>query len=76
MLWYNIVHTKAEGKHNALLEISVISKFAFIRVIAVGYEARAFGVSRGMMGQDAQEKCPSIHLFRVREVEGKADLTL
>ncbi|ELT99496.1 hypothetical protein CAPTEDRAFT_172544 [Capitella teleta] len=45
-------------------------------IIAVGYEARALGVTRGMMGQDAQEKCPNIHLFRVPETEGKADLTL
>jgi len=42
----------------------------------VNYEARAAGVQRnGMMGDDAKAKCPSIHLFRVPEVRGKADLT-
>ena len=44
--------------------------------IAVGYEARACGVSRGVMGDEAKEKCPDIHLFRVPEVRGKADLTM
>lgn len=43
-------------------------------IIAVGYEARAHGVTRGMMGDDAKEKCPAIHLFRVPESNGKANL--
>lgn len=44
-------------------------------LIAVGYEARAFGVTRNMMGDDAKKKCPDLHLFRVPELRGKADLT-
>ncbi|XP_035212812.1 DNA polymerase eta-like [Stegodyphus dumicola] len=44
-------------------------------IIAVNYEARAKGVSRFLKGDEAQEKCPDIHLFRVPEVRGKADLT-
>lgn len=45
------------------------------RVIAVSYEARALGVKRQHTGDEAQEVCPSIHLFRVPEKRGKADLT-
>lgn len=41
----------------------------------MGYEARACGVTRQMRGDDAKEKCPEIHLARVPEVRGKADLT-
>ncbi|XP_062587283.1 DNA polymerase eta-like [Saccostrea cucullata] len=44
-------------------------------IIAVGYEARAKGVTRNMWGDDAKAKCPNIHFFRVPEVRGKADLT-
>ncbi|XP_067948579.1 uncharacterized protein [Watersipora subatra] len=45
-------------------------------IIAVGYEARAMGVTRrGMRGEDAREVCPDIKLFKVPEVRGKADLT-
>ena len=45
------------------------------RIIAVGYEARACGVTRQMRGDEAKEKCPDIILARVPEVRGKADLT-
>ncbi|XP_076463928.1 DNA polymerase eta-like [Babylonia areolata] len=44
-------------------------------IIAVGYEARAFGVTRNMMGDDARKVCPDIQFARVPEVRGKADLT-
>jgi len=44
-------------------------------IIAVGYEARAVGVSRQMRGDEAKEKCPEIHLCRVPTANGKADLT-
>ncbi|RUS78734.1 hypothetical protein EGW08_013485, partial [Elysia chlorotica] len=44
-------------------------------IIAVGYEARKFGVTRQMRGDDAKLKCPDIHLARVPETRGKADLT-
>ena len=45
------------------------------RIIAVSYEARAFGVSRNMRGDDAKVKCPGINLVSVPQVRGKADLT-
>jgi len=44
-------------------------------IIAVGYEARAEGVTRNMRGDDAKLKCPEIHLCRVPTANGKADLT-
>ncbi|CAL1270242.1 unnamed protein product [Larinioides sclopetarius] len=44
-------------------------------IIAVNYEARAKGVKRMGRGEDAIKQCPDIHLFRVPEVRGKADLT-
>ena len=44
-------------------------------IIAVNYEARAFGVTRQMRGDDAKEKCGEIQLVKVPEVRGKADLT-
>ncbi|CAG0897784.1 unnamed protein product [Darwinula stevensoni] len=44
-------------------------------IIAVNYEARALGINRGMMGDEARAKCPEVHLFRVPEVRGKAELT-
>lgn len=86
VLLFSIGPTKAEGTCSAS-DSSVVHPFHWLlvvvflqachclsRVIAVGYEARAFGVSRGMMGDDAVEKCPHIHLFRVPELDGKADL--
>lgn len=44
-------------------------------IIAVSYEARDFGVTRSMRGDDAKEKCPDITLVRVPEARGKANLT-
>lgn len=45
------------------------------RIIAVSYEAREFGVTRRMRGDEAKEKCPDIVLAKVPELRGKADLT-
>ena len=47
----------------------------FVRIIAVGYEARKFGVTKQMRGDDAKQKCPEIVLVHVPESRGKADLT-
>uniref|UniRef100_A0A2Z5U652 DNA polymerase eta n=1 Tax=Reticulitermes speratus TaxID=60591 RepID=A0A2Z5U652_9NEOP len=44
-------------------------------IIAVNYEARNFGVTRNMRGDEAKKKCPNIVLVHVPEVRGKADLT-
>lgn len=45
------------------------------RIIAVNYEARDFGVTRSMRGDEARKKCPNIVLVHVPEVRSKADLT-
>ena len=47
----------------------------FYRIIAVSYEARDFGVTRQMRGDDAKAKCPDINLVPVPQVRGKADLS-
>lgn len=44
-------------------------------IIAVNYEARNFGVTRSMRGDEARRKCPNIVLLHVPEVRGKADLS-
>ncbi|XP_074845844.1 DNA polymerase eta isoform X2 [Carettochelys insculpta] len=44
-------------------------------VIAVSYEARAFGICRGMRADEAQKRCPQLVLARVPEAHGKADLS-
>lgn len=45
------------------------------RIIAVSYEARAFGVTRNMWADDAKKLCPDLLLAQVRESRGKANLT-
>ncbi|KAM3863135.1 DNA polymerase eta [Diretmus argenteus] len=44
-------------------------------IIAVSYEARAYGVTRNMWADDAKALCPDLQVARVRESHGKADLT-
>ncbi|PSN56696.1 hypothetical protein C0J52_00039 [Blattella germanica] len=44
-------------------------------IIAVNYEARDFGVTRSMRGNEAKSKCPDIVLVPVSAVRGKADLS-
>ncbi|KAG7999613.1 DNA polymerase eta, partial [Nibea albiflora] len=44
-------------------------------IIAVSYEARAYGVTRNMWVDDAKALCPDLQVARVRESHGKADLT-
>ncbi|KAH7352836.1 hypothetical protein KP509_19G066100 [Ceratopteris richardii] len=44
-------------------------------LIAVGYEARQFGVTRNMRGDEAKKVCPNIELIQVPVAHGKADLT-
>nr|XP_027193670.1 DNA polymerase eta-like [Dermatophagoides pteronyssinus] len=43
-------------------------------IIAVNYEARAYGIKRGMMGDQAKKLCPELHIFRVPDENGKAKL--
>ncbi|CAL7936627.1 unnamed protein product [Xylocopa violacea] len=42
-------------------------------IIAVNYEAREYGVTRHMRGQEAKEKCPDLILASVPCLRGKAD---
>ncbi|XP_075060595.1 DNA polymerase eta [Mixophyes fleayi] len=44
-------------------------------IIAVSYEARAFGVTRNMFANDAKKLCADLQLARVSEAHGKADLS-
>ena len=44
-------------------------------IIAVNYEARDKGVTRGMRGDQAKQMCPDIVLVSVASVRGKADLS-
>ncbi|KAM6461803.1 DNA polymerase eta [Liasis olivaceus] len=44
-------------------------------IIAVSYEARAFGIKRNMWAADAKRLCPDLQLARVPEARGKADLS-
>ncbi|XP_069092349.1 DNA polymerase eta isoform X1 [Pleurodeles waltl] len=44
-------------------------------IIAVSYEARAFGITKTMWANDAKKLCADLQLARVRESRGKADLT-
>ncbi|KAM6186351.1 DNA polymerase eta [Rhynchocyon petersi] len=44
-------------------------------IIAVSYEARAFGITRNMWADDAKKLCPDLLLAQVRELRGKANLT-
>ncbi|XP_054425388.1 DNA polymerase eta [Pteronotus mesoamericanus] len=44
-------------------------------IVAVSYEARAFGVTRNMWADDAKKLCPDLLLAQVRECRGKANLT-
>ncbi|KAF1002316.1 DNA polymerase eta isoform X1 [Apium graveolens] len=45
-------------------------------LIAVGYEARKFGVKRSMRGDEAKSVCPEIQLVTVPVARGKADLSI
>ncbi|EPS72276.1 hypothetical protein M569_02490, partial [Genlisea aurea] len=45
-------------------------------LIAVGYEARKYGVKRSMRGDEAKKACPNIQLVQVPVARGKADLSV
>ncbi|GER41025.1 DNA polymerase eta [Striga asiatica] len=45
-------------------------------LIAVGYEARKYGVKRSMRGHEAKKVCPDIQLVQVPVARGKADLSI
>ncbi|KAL6567173.1 hypothetical protein OROGR_000841 [Orobanche gracilis] len=45
-------------------------------LIAVGYEARRYGVKRSMRGDEAKKLCPDIQLVQVPVARGKADLSV
>jgi hypothetical protein len=61
---------------NLLSSTLLVIIICFIyRIIAVNYEARNFGVTRGMRGAEARRVCPNVALVHVPEVRGKADLS-
>ena len=45
-------------------------------IIAVSYEARSFGVKRGMRGNDARKLCSDLIVIQVPVNHGKADLSI
>ena len=49
--------------------------FTLESIIAVDYEARKYGVSRLIKGNEAKKLCPEIQLARIPEKRGKANLT-
>lgn len=65
------------GNYSYILEFKKLffKLFKYSRLIAVNYEARKFGVKRGMRGEDAKNVCPEFHTFYVQAKRGKADLT-
>ena len=75
----NTILTKEAGKisnfASSQTTITSLIRFHISRLIAVNYEARKFGVKRGMRGEQAKALCPDFHAFFVNEKRGKADLT-
>ncbi|GAB5369572.1 hypothetical protein AAMO2058_001416700 [Amorphochlora amoebiformis] len=45
-------------------------------MIAVSYEARSFGITRSMRGEEAKKKCPEVNLVTVPVSNGKSDLQI
>ena len=61
--------------HTCMHASQIVDNFFYFRIIAVNYEARDFGVTRNMRGDEAKKKCPDIELVHVPCLRGKADLT-
>ena len=72
---FHYIHTSVDNKKSYCVVILTMSHFHH-SIIAVSYEARKFGVSRNMRGDDAKKKCPNVNLIYVQENRGKADLTI
>eukprot|EP00466_Bigelowiella_natans_P018531 jgi/Bigna1/90681/estExt_fgenesh1_pg.C_760077 len=45
-------------------------------MIAVSYEARAYGITRAMRGEEAKKRCPDVNLIQVPTANGKSDMQL
>jgi len=76
-VFLNTIRIEVVGKQCSLL-VAFINEFIYRlsqRLIAVNYEARDFGVKRGMRGEDAKKLCADFHIFYVNQKRGKADLT-
>ncbi|KAL0106543.1 hypothetical protein PUN28_016321 [Cardiocondyla obscurior] len=68
------VETKLQPQHAGKpLAVVQYNQWRLGGIIAVNYEARSFGVTRHMRGQEAKEKCPDIILVSVPCLRGKAD---
>ena len=63
------------GYHTSLFQLHALYCVVVCSVLAVDYVARQSGVRRGMSGKEAVATCPQLHIFRVPEKRGKADLT-
>ncbi|XP_034937142.1 DNA polymerase eta [Chelonus insularis] len=59
-----------KGKPLAVIQYSSFNPGS---IIAVNYEARDFGVTRHMKGNEAKEKCPNIQLVTVPPLRDKPD---
>ncbi|XP_071558599.1 DNA polymerase eta [Temnothorax nylanderi] len=68
------VETKLQPHHAGKpLAVVQYNQWKLGGIIAVNYEARSFGVTRHMRGEEAKEKCPDIVLVSVPCLRGKAD---
>ncbi|TGZ31825.1 DNA polymerase eta [Temnothorax longispinosus] len=68
------VETKLQPHHAGKpLAVVQYNQWKMGGIIAVNYEARSFGVTRHMRGEEAKEKCPDIVLVSVPCLRGKAD---
>jgi DNA polymerase eta len=64
-------HPETQGKP---LVVVMYGEWRGGAIIAVSYEARAFGIKRNMRGDDAKRLCPGCHVVTVETANGKADL--
>ncbi|KAK1131495.1 hypothetical protein K0M31_017778 [Melipona bicolor] len=68
------VETKLQPKYAGKpLAVVQYNQWKLGGIIAVNYEAREYGVTRHMRGEEAKEKCPDLVLASVPCLRGKAD---
>ncbi|KAK0168557.1 hypothetical protein PV327_002343 [Microctonus hyperodae] len=64
------LNPRLKGKAMAVVQYSTFGPGA---TIAVSYEARAYGVTKHMRGDEAKKKCPHIELVTVPPIRNKPD---
>ncbi|XP_015432097.1 PREDICTED: DNA polymerase eta [Dufourea novaeangliae] len=68
------VETKLQPEYNGKpLAVVQYNQWQLGGIIAVNYEAREYGVTRHMRGEEAKEKCPDLILASVPCLRGKSD---